>query len=104
MPSDQRGILASPHRFPLQTANKKPPQPRPLVPSDGRCLSSPTAAKRKAPEASAARVRDIWWSDPSVAFFLANEITAYPPKIPSRRCARPVFFRPALIPIYRDVG
>src|SRR6266542_2429205 len=92
MLQDRRGILVPLLRFALQTVNEKPPQLRPRLPSAGHCLSSPTAAKRKAPEASAARVRDIWWSDPSVAFFLANEITAYPPKTPSRRCARPAFF------------
>src|SRR6516165_4724719 len=72
MPWDRRGTQAPPHRFPLQTANKKPLRQRRLVPSDEHCPSSPKAAKPRGPEVNAARVRDSWWSNPSVNFPLGE--------------------------------
>src|SRR6266496_6579004 len=102
MSSDRRVIPVPPHRFPLQTANKKPPRQRPLVPSHGHCPSSPKAVKRTVREENGARVRDNSSLDPSVVFFVANEITAHPPQNSKPPLRKTGFFSDALQPEFRD--
>src|SRR5204863_1208075 len=78
MSQDRRGILVPLLRFALQTANEKPPQPRPRLPSAGHCPFFPRAETLTEPSASGEPTRDRLSSDPLCKVSgLGQKITAH---------------------------
>src|SRR4029079_6422263 len=74
--------------------NEKPLQPRPLVPSRGRCRSSPKAARQTGTQANAGTTHDSTSPNPFVSYYCRhkNDCDSTKWQYPFSRVARGAMF------------